>query len=164
MNLAILLKLLHVATAFWLVAGVVGRNVVRAKAEHSTDIRAVQTLISAADSFERRMVRPGTMAVILAGLLTAWAGHWPILGFLQGADTNWVLVSLLLLVSNVPVVIWIFMPKAREFEKYLQEAVAQRQVTPQLRAVFQDPLARAAHYYEIVVLVVVIALMVLKPF
>ena len=39
-------------------------------------------------------MRSATFAVRVAGLIAAWARGWPILGFLQGADVNWVLDSL----------------------------------------------------------------------
>jgi hypothetical protein len=164
MNLAQILKLLHVATAFWLIAGVLGRYVVLSTAEHSMDIQAVRTLLPVANIFERAMVIPGTNAVFIAGLLTAWVQGWPILGFLQGGKSNWVLVSLLLLLSLIPIIAFVFVPRGKIFGKAFEESVAKGQVTPELTAAFRDPVVRAAHIYELLILVVIVILMVLKPF
>jgi hypothetical protein len=164
MNLAQVLKLIHIAAAFWLIAGVLGRTVVLSKAEHSTEISTVRTLLPVAGVFERGMVIPGTSAVFIAGLLTAWAQGWPILGFLQGGQSNWVLVSVLLLLTLIPTIVFVFLPRGKIFEKAFQEAIVQDQVTPELTAAFRDPIVRAAHIYELVILTVIVILMVLKPF
>jgi hypothetical protein len=164
MNLALILKLLHIATAFWLITGIVGRNIVLSRAGNSTEIQTVRALLPVAAVFERGMVLPGSSAVMLAGLLAAWAGGWPILGFLQGGEANWVLVSILLLLTLFPVIRFVFLPRGKVFEQALEAAVAQGQVTPQLTAAFRDPLVRAGHIYEVVILAVIVILMVLKPF
>ena len=164
MSLVGLLKLLHIGAAFWLIAGILGRYVVLSKAEHSPDIQAVQALVSAANIFEQMMVRPGTYAVFLAGLITAWLQGWSILGFLQGGKSNWVLVSLLLMLSFIPVIAFVFVPRGKVFGKAFEESIAQDRITPQLTAAFRDPLFRAAHIYEFLILGVIVILMVLKPF
>jgi hypothetical protein len=164
MNIGLVLKLLHVGAAFWLIAGIIGRTVVMSRAQNSTDFLTVRSLMPLAAVFERRMVIPGSSAVLVAGLLTAWVQHWPILGFLQGRGPNWVLVSLVLMLTLFPVISFIFLPRGKVFEKAFEEAAAQDQVTLELSAAFRDPIIRAAHVYELVVLVVIVALMVLKPF
>lgn len=164
MNAALLLKLLHVLAAFWLVTGLLGRYVALTKAEQSRDIDGVLSLLPVAGVFERAMVIPGSSAVLIAGLATAWAQGWPILGFLQRGASNWVLVSLLLFLTLIPVIIFVFLPRGKVFEAALNDAVANEQVTPGLTAAFRDPLVRAAHIYELAVIAVIIALMVLKPF
>jgi len=147
-----------------LIAGVLGRTVVLFKAEHSPDIQAVRTLMPVANIFERTMVVPGTFAVFLAGLLTAWLQGWPILGFLQGGKSNWVLVSMLLLLSIIPVIAFVFVPRGKVFGKALEESIAEDRITPQLTAAFRDPWVRAAHIYELSMIAVIVILMVLKPF
>ena len=164
MSMVLILKLLHIGAAFWLIAGIVGRSVVLFKAEHSLEIQTVRTLMPVANIFERTMVVPGTYAVFLAGLLTAWVQGWPILGFLQGGQSNWVLVSLLLLLSFIPVIAFVFVPRGKVCGIALEEVIAEDQITPQLTAAFQDPVVRAAHIYELTMLVVIVILMVLKRF
>jgi hypothetical protein len=70
--LALILKTLHGLAAFWLIAGLVGRYAAPAKTERSDDIRAVCAIMPVAGVFEKSMVIPGSMAVLVAGLLTAW--------------------------------------------------------------------------------------------
>ena len=164
MSLALILKFLHVAIAMWLVTGLIGRNVVLARARRSTDIHEVITLLPVSAIFERSMVIPAGSAVLIAGLLTAWAEGWPILGFIQGGKSNWVLVSLLLSLAFIPLVIFVFTPRGRVFEKALNEAVKQQRVTPELTVAFNDRAVRAAHTFEMALIAVIVALMVLKPF
>jgi hypothetical protein len=164
MSLALILKLIHVFAAFWLITGIIGRNITIKKAEQSLDIQSVGTLLPLASIFEARMVIPGSFAVLIAGLVTAWVQGWPILGVLQGGASNWVLVSLLLFFSLIPVIRFIFLPRGKVFEAAYHEAQTLNQVTPELRAAFRDPVVRAAHLYEVIILGVITALMVLKPF
>src|SRR5690349_18863591 len=89
MSLALGMKLLHVLVAFWLVCGLVGRAVVLAEAEKASEITQVRSLVTAAGRFENLMVIPGSAAVLLLGLATAWALGLTILGVFQGASTNW---------------------------------------------------------------------------
>ncbi len=114
--------------------------------------------------FEQRMVIPGFTAVLAAGLATAWTEGWPILGFMQGGRSNWVLVSLVLFLAINLLVVFVFVPRGKIFERAMREAIVQGRVTPALTAAFHDPMVRAAHYCELVVVALIIALMVLKPF
>lgn len=158
------LEFLHVAAAFWLVTGLLGRTVVMAAAERSTDLNRIRALLPVARVFENGMVQPASGAVLIAGLLAAWLGGWPILGFLQGGSANWVLVSLLVFISIFPVIRFIFVPGGKRFEQALAGAESAGQVTPELTAAFHDPAVRAGHIYELAALVVIIFLMVAKPF
>jgi hypothetical protein len=164
MTLALFLKFLHVAAAMWMVTGLVGRSVVLSKAGRSADIHEVRTLLPVSTIFEKSMVIPGSSAVLIAGLITAWAQGWPILGFIQGGRSNWVLAALLLYLTIIPVIVFIFTPRGKVFEAAFNEAVKQERITPELTAAFNDPVVRRAHTYEMVMVAAVVALMVLKPF
>jgi hypothetical protein len=61
--------LLHVAVAFWFVAGLPGRNLTLARARSSRRIGSVDELVELAGRFDRLMVIPGSLAVLLLGLL-----------------------------------------------------------------------------------------------
>jgi len=89
---------------------------------------------------------------------------WPILGFLQGGAVNWVLVSILIYLSIMVFVVRVFLPRGKLSEAALQEAVARGQVTPRLTEAFNDRAVAAGHLYELVALVVIVYLMVVKPF
>ncbi len=164
MNPATLLKLLHVLTAFWLVTGLLARNMTMSRAAKTSEVRSVRVLVENAGRFEMAMVRPGSLVVFLFGLFTAWAQGWPVLGFLQGGATNWLLVSIVLYLSTIPVIPLIFLPRGKIFETALHEAEAQGQVTPALTSAFHDKVVARAHAYELAATTVVIILMVTKPF
>ena len=163
MTLGTTLNLLHVLAAFLLVAGVVGRGVALWEAARAPDIRVVDALVRLAGRFEA-MVRSPSIVVLVLGLLTAWRGGWPILGTLQGGSVNWILAALVLALTLVPLIIWVFVPRGRVFERALQGALAEGRVTPALEAAFADPVVAAAHAWELVVIVGIIVLMVAKPF
>ena len=164
MSLAVFLKLLHVLVAVWFISGLISRWVALHRAARAEDVRTTYELSEVAGIFERWMVIPGSLVVLVLGLLTAWAQGWPILGFLQGASINWLLASLVLYLSTVPLIPWVFLPRGRRFGAALDAARAQGRVTPDLRAAFADRGVAAAHWYELLVVVVVLVLMVTKPF
>jgi hypothetical protein len=152
--------LLHVVIAFWFVAGLIGRDVTLGKARSTPDVRVVGELVELAGRFERLMVIPGSIAVLVAGLLAAWAEHRP----LAGNGNGWLLLSLILFLSTIPLVPLVFLPRGRVFEAALATAKAQGTVTPELAAAFHDRAVAAARTYEIVVIAAIVALMVVKPF
>ena len=164
MAFATLLKLLHVLSAFWFITGLLGRGFTLSQAARTADVQTVSALVQLGGRFDRLMVMPGSFAVLLAGLLTAWAQGWPVLGFLQGGSSNWVLVSLVIYLSMVPLIPGVFIPRGKLFENVLQEALAQNRVTPELKAAFADKVVSAAHAYELIGVALIVILMVTKPF
>jgi hypothetical protein len=93
---------------------------------------------------------------LLFGLLTAWTLGIPLLGFLQGAQSNWLLGSLLLYLGTILLVPFIFIPRVKLFAAALEEASAQGTVTNGLQAAFADPAARAAHIYEFAAIILLL--------
>jgi hypothetical protein len=164
MSIALILKILHVLSAMALVAGIVGRQIVRGQARKATDLKLFLALSDAAGHFERKLVIPGSFLVLAFGLALGLLQSWPILGFLQGAPQNWLLVSNLLLVSMTLIVPFIFVPRGKLFEAALQDAITRSEITPQLRASFNDPVVRWAHRWEEFCLAAIIILMISKPF
>ncbi len=152
--------LLHVGTAFWFVAGLVGRDVTLAKAAQATDVTVTVELAELAGRFDRWMVVPGSMAVLALGVITVLVQGRPF----TGTDSWWVLTALLLFLSLIPLVPLVFLPRGRVFEQALTDARARGEVTPELTAAFADPTVRAARMYERIVVAVIIVLMVTKPF
>jgi hypothetical protein len=57
----------------------------------------------------------------------------------------------------------VFIPRSKRFRPLLDAALAQRRMTPELKAALNDPVVGAAHNYEIGMLIVLVALMTLKP-
>jgi uncharacterized membrane protein len=164
MNVYLLLKLLHILAAFWLIAGILGRQLVRAVARQSEDIYRFADLSRLAGRFESLMVIPGNLLVIVFGVLAAWRGGWPILGFLQGASTNWLLATNLLLLVGLAIVPTVYLPRGKLFERAIQEALAAGQMTSRLQAALEDRPVKWAHGFEYASLLVIVFLMVAKPF
>ena len=82
--------LVHVAVAFWFVAGLVGRDLTLARARASDQLGPAAALVELAGRFERLMVIPGSFAVLVLGLLAAWATDRPF----TGPGNGWLLASL----------------------------------------------------------------------
>ena len=152
--------LLHVVVAFLLVAGTVGRNVCLARARKVDDIRIVSVLVDVAGLFERWLVIPGSVAVIAVGLWAAWAQD---LSF-TAPGNRWLLVSLILFVALLLMVPPVFLSRGRVFDAALEEAKTRSAITPALTAALRDPWVAAARTAEWVVVLVIIGLMVVKPF
>ena len=164
MNLYAIVKLLHVAIAIWFIAGLLGRQLALSQAARVSDVNVFAGLSDLAGRFDRLMVIPGSQIVVLIGLITAWAGGWPVLGFVEGGKANWVLASIVLFLSTLPSIPLIFLPSGKRFDEALKTALAHGEVTPALRAALTNRTVAMAHGYEMLVVVVIVVLMVLKPF
>jgi hypothetical protein len=160
----LIVRLLHILISFWFIAGLIGRNLTFRQAGQAADIGVTSALLRASERFERLMVRPGGSAVLVLGLLTAWLQGQPVLGFLQGATTNWLLASLMLSFSVVPLVILVLMPRSRLRAQVLQAALAQGAISPELRAALADRAVIASRNAELLIVAAIVALMALKPF
>src|SRR5262245_38149142 len=134
----LIMRLLHILTAFWFIAGLVGRNLTFWQAGLSADVGVAGALLRVSERFERLMVRPGSLAVFLLGLLTAWLQGQPVLGFLQGATTNWLLASLVLFLCGIPLIVLVLMPRSQLRTRALEAALAQGAMTADLRAALAD--------------------------
>jgi uncharacterized membrane protein len=163
MYLVPLLKLLHVASALWFIAGLVARDFTRMRAFKTLNIVILRTLMELASFFDRKMVQPGSVLVLLLGLILARLQHWPILGDFHRGNSNWVFVSLILYLS-VAALIPFFLRRGKKFRAIMEDAIAQEEITPELRNAFHNRAITIAHIYEYVVVAVVFALMILKPF
>jgi hypothetical protein len=106
------------------------------------------------------MVIPGSFGVLVLGLLAAWAEGRP----LAGSDDWWLLTSLILFVGIGALVPTVFLPRGKVFEGALEDARQRGGVTPELRTALRDPAVRNARAAEIVVVAIIVALMVTKPF
>lgn len=164
MNWYLLVRFLHIASAIIFIGGILARQLVRSVAKRSTDVQSFAALNQAAGRIESLMVIPGNMAVIVFGVILAVIIGAPIFGFLQGASQNWLLVTNILLILEIPLVTLVFVPRGKKFELVLQDALAQGQMTPQLYAELEDKTVRMAHISEIAMVVIIVLLMVFKPF
>ncbi len=159
-----LLVFIHVMAAFMMVGGMVGREVTRGQMKKTSDLKVFAEMSALAGRFDTLVVRPGSTLVVLAGIILAVVEGWPIFGFLQGGASNWLLVTILLLLSVIAAIAFIFVPRGKTFEKALQDAIARGEIIPELRATFQDPVDRWAHRWEEIAVAAIIYLMIAKPF
>jgi uncharacterized membrane protein len=165
MNPALAMKLLHVLASFWFIGGVLARDFTFWRAARVPTPQGVQALLQVSDFFEKWAVIRGGFPVLIFGLLTAWLQGWPIFGFLQGAPTGWLLVSLVLVVGPTAAVGPLrLIPRRRQRAQAVEEALAQGAVTPELTAALNDPVVNTFRKVELVLLVVIVVLMVTKPF
>lgn len=164
MDWYLLLRFLHITSGILLVGGLVARQFVDSLANRADNVRDFAAFTQGAGVIERRMILPGSVAVFIFGIILALHTDTPILGFLQGASQNWLLLALLLLISMSLVGPLVLQPRARKLEQLLTEALASGKITSELSVAAADPMVRAGRWYEVAAVVVVVALMVFKPF
>ena len=157
------MKLTHALLGVWFVGALAGRWVALGVAARATDVAALRGMLTVASRFERQVMIVPTFVLIL-GIATAIAQNRPFLGPFQGAPVDWLFASLVIFLSPLPLVPLVFLPRGKVFDAALQEAEAQNVITERLSAAFRDPVVFAAHVYELVATVVVLILMIAKPF
>ena len=157
----VLIRLLHIVISFWFFSGLIGRWLAYTYARRAADIQTAGTLLQLSDRFERIMVIPGSQVLLVSGLLTAWLSGRSLLG---GAHANWLLVSLLLYVALIPVVVFLLVPRRRHRLGAIDRALEQGMLTSELVAALKDPVVIWARGAELLVSVVILILMILKPF
>ena len=160
MTSASFLVFLHVAAAFGFVAGVLGRDILLGEARRSSEIDRLSSLVRSAGPFERYLARPGSIVVLVLGIVVWWQQDLP----LWGEGSRWVTVSLILYLSIIPLIPLVFVPRGKVFQAALASATAEGRVTPELTAALHDPLVALARWYELGVVTAVLLLMVTKPF
>jgi uncharacterized membrane protein len=164
MSWYLVVKYLHIIAVAVTVGGMFARQLVRSAAQNSVDVASVASLTHVAVRMDRGMVIPASNLMILLGILLAVMQKWPIFGFLQGAPQNWLLVSNLLLLVMIVLIPIVFVPHNKKVESLLQAALHNGRVTAELSATLNDERNKLAHYVEELIVLVVAALMVLKPF
>jgi len=158
-----LLKLIHALVGVLFMAGLIGRWITLSYASRITDLRFFRLVLAVSARFERIVI--GTsLFVLMLGLLTAVAQGRPFLGPIQGAPIDWLFVSLLIYLSVSFLAPMVFLPRRREFDDALQEAERLDEMTDRLRLAFRDPVVFYARAYELGAMVVVLVLMIAKPF
>jgi hypothetical protein len=164
MNWYLVVKYLHITAVAITIGGMFAQQLVRGIARKSDDIGTVASLTHAAVRMDRAMVIPGSNLMIVFGILLAVIQKWPVFGLLQGADRNWLLVSNFLLILMIVLIPTIFIPHNKIVEAFLQTAQTEGRVTPELSAALRDKKNLWAHRAEEVIILIVAALMVMKPF
>ena len=164
MNWYLVIKFCHIIAVIMMIGGVFARQLLRGVAKKTDDVKLVASLTQIAGRPDRLMVIPGSNATLVLGIPLALIARIPIFGFLQGASQNWLLASNVLLVSSLTLVFAVFVPHNRKLASILQAAQAEGRITPELRATMDDRNVAIAHHFEEAAIIVIAALMVLKPF
>ncbi len=164
MDLPIIIVLLHVLSAFWFVGGLVGRTVTWRHARAATVASTTLALLNASEDFDRLMVIPGSMMVLILGLGAAWLGGWPILGFLTGNDSNWLLVALVLYLSPIPFIPLYLAPRRKARNALIRRAGSENRISDELAKALNDRGVIVFRRVEMVIVLAVAVLMVTKPF
>jgi hypothetical protein len=164
MNWYLFVKFLHVSTVAITIGSMFARQLVRGIATKSEDVKEIASLTRAAIRMDRALVVPFSNLMALMGVILAVMLKWPIFGFLQGAEKNWLLVSNILLVALMIMIVRVFLPYNKKVDGLLQIALAEGKVTSELRTALNDNKNQWAHHIEEVVILFIAALMVLKPF
>src|SRR5262245_56378771 len=133
MNLGLIMKLLHVLSAFWFISGLVARDFTFWQAAKVTSVQGIQTLLQVSEFFEQWAVIRGGFFVLIFGLLTVWLQHWPMFGFLQGAPTNWLLISFIVFVGSGAVIAPLrLIARRQKRAQAIEEALVKGVITPEL--------------------------------
>lgn len=164
MNLYLFLRFLHILGALLLIGGVLARQLVRSRIRQVADRVAFIELVRAASLIDQRLVIPGSILVLLVGLLLAWMTGAPVLGFLQGASQNWLLVSNVLILAGMFIVVRLFIPLRKRLETWIEHSEVNDNVPVELLEALQRRRLRLAYLLESLSLLVIVALMVFKPF
>ena len=159
-----LIDVLHVGIAMLFVAGLIGRSAAFSRARRAQSIQTVESLLQLSDWFERSLVIPMYVGVLITGPLVAWIGGWPLAAGLQTGAPKWPLVALILFLSPILAIATYLIPRRKARLRALADAVARKQVTPELAAALSDRGVRLIRQGELVMTGVVMVLMVAKPF
>lgn len=164
MNWYLIIRFLHIVSAITFIGGVFARQALRSLAEKTDDVRDFVALSQAVGRIENVMVIPGTLGVILFGVILARITGIPMFGVFQGASTNWLLVALILLIVDFLPVPAVFAHRGKQFDLALKDALAQGRVTPQLHMELDNKIIRFIYHTQLVLPIVIVVLMVFKPF
>jgi hypothetical protein len=148
------------AVAF--IAGLIGRAVAFRQARTATTLDATATLQALSDWFDRRLVVPASLLVLVSGIVISWVGHWPLLT--STGRPSWLLVSLALLLLPVGFIPSVLVPQRVRRQAALAVAVQVGRRTPELEAALSAPVVPQLRRLELVIVAGVFALMMLKPF
>lgn len=159
-----LFEWIHISAAFMFLIGVGGWFLTISHAGKEKDVKTINSLVTLGIKFKNYLMFPGETVLFFAGLLAAWRGEVPILGFLQGGDVNWLLVSLILFIIRLPVIMLVSVPNEKALNIKLQEASGKGQMTRDLQATLTDKNAKRANIFVIGIYAVILFLMVMKPF
>lgn len=162
MTLFAVFKLLHLASAMWLVSGLLGRAVALAATRRYSDVAIVKSIADVSGRLENLMIAPGYILLIVTGVATALAGGYSLFGPLSGGPW-WVFLGVLYMIVGTVITPFVVRADAA-WGKALEESVSLGRITDRLRGYLERGALIRRYAPDIVVVALVVALMVLKPF
>lgn len=164
MNWFFVVRFLHIVSAFLFVGGIVARQLLRSSSEKTDNARNFVALGKAVGQIENFMIIPGILGVIGFGVILARITRTPSFGFLEGASRNWLVVSIVLLILSLLTVPVINALRGDKFDTTLMDAIAKDQMTAQLRSELNKTTIRLMYLAQLVLPVIILTLMIFKPF
>lgn len=161
--LASVLLWFHISGVITFSIGMVASFVITAFIAREKELKVIQSLTQLGRKFGRFMDIGGAL-MLLAGFALAWREEEPMLGFLQGSDENWLLVSILLFLTSLPLVYFGYWRRERSAGIELEKAVKNEKFSPALKTALADKRIRNGKIFEIATYAVIVFLMVVKPF
>ena len=158
------LLFLQIISTIIFIGGILARQLVRSVAARSPDVHNFAILSQAAGRIENLMVIPGNLAVIIFGVSLALVTGAPIFGFLQGSTQNWLLVSNILLLIGLITVPLVFAPRGRLRPRTCETPSPKASGPRSLHAPGRRQAGAHRARGEIVLVLVIVYLMVFKPF
>lgn len=154
------LRILHVGSAALLVAGIIGRDVLLGRASRQREIDVIGELVRRAGRFEALLVRPGSFVIAMAGVAMMVVQGRPLLA----PGSYWLTLSIVLFLTSIPMIAFVFVPRGRRFEAALADSQRRGMPTPELVAAFGDGAVAAARRFELAIIAAIAFLMIVKPF
>jgi uncharacterized membrane protein len=153
---------MHVILAVAFITGLIGRAVAFRQARTAGTLEATAALLTLSDWFDRRLVVPGSILVLMSGTLASWMGRWPLLT--GTGRPSWLLVSLVLLLLPISFIPTVLIPRRVRRQAALAAALQSGRRTPELDAALRNPAVLRLRMLELGIVAAVFVLMVLKPF
>jgi ABC-type multidrug transport system fused ATPase/permease subunit len=163
MALWALMRLGHALGGVAFVTGLAGIWIVGGLIRREDSLERMQTLTRAVEPFGRLTTIGGAVMAIL-GVATTIALGRPLLGPLQSGTVDWLFVSVLLILPLLAFIAVVYPTRGRAIAAALADATARGTLTPERGAARNDPVLRWARTYELVAVVIVLGLMIAKPF
>src|SRR5262245_5616305 len=114
-------------------------------AQRSQELSPLAALLFASLAFERWLVIPGSMLVLLTGGIAAGSG---LCQFRAAGQPTWLLVATIVYLSLIPVIAMVLAPRRAKREAALAQAVTANRITSELTAALHDPAVKWARLYE----------------
>jgi hypothetical protein len=162
-DLGSLLRLGHALAGVAFVAGLVGIWIVSDFASRADTPASMRQLLRLARPFGE-LASGGGITLTVLGLATAIVIGRPLLGPLQGARVDWMFVSVVLVLPIFGSLALVYPRFERRLREALSAAEVEGRITSELTAAWADRTYRFARRYELAAVVVVLGLMIAKPF